>query len=48
MKEKYLTILKYEKLNVVSFEPFIDTVESLTERYIKRLENEPESPSSDL
>lgn len=48
LKDRYLSILKYERLNINSFETTIEEVHSLTEKYIKRLENEPESPSSDL
>ena len=48
LKDRYQTTLKYERLNVISFEPIIESIHTLTERYLKRLENQPESPSSQL
>lgn len=47
MKDKFLPFLKYEKLNINLFTPVMKEVSSLTEKYMKRLENEPESPSSE-
>ena len=46
LKQRYNMTLKYEKLNINSFETTIEHVQKLTQRYMKRLENEPQSPSS--
>jgi hypothetical protein len=37
MKDRYLSVLKYERLNINSFEPVIDKIQSMTQNYIKRL-----------
>jgi hypothetical protein len=37
LKENYTSVLKYERLNVTSFEPLIEKVHALTEKYLKRL-----------